>query len=398
MHVNHSPPPLTPIYAYRSGESWHIGKHDESAAKRPRPSAHTPFSILILAFILSRISIRAVHRTAPQIALTLLTSSSIVIDISPYRNVKRVSANALRMPAIQGRCTNSHCGSYHPFPPIKIRMPSVPIVIASSVAAGVGLPVPDITRAEQYWEGILESPRASTGDKATAHAHLVCDCLKAGWHAEMAAQLGLGTAPSVISFGMKLLDARYGEHKEEFGKSTHFWVTVDARAEKRQAELIRKTPSGSEICSVPVLENARDAYKPRYCTKECQVAVNTFFLRVFTYNASTDDAPKDWKSHKPTCKPGLKVPESGTPAPAAHSSMGFCGILERMPGIPGEPAPKPLKEKTKRGLEYSVPVEGGTLYASPELISAQEAKVLAKVLSGSGPSLGTRPCCHGFIE
>ncbi|KAJ7804570.1 hypothetical protein B0H14DRAFT_3883365 [Mycena olivaceomarginata] len=301
---------------------------------------------------------------------------------------------------------------------------------ALRVAAGVGLPVPDIARAEQYWEGILESPRASTGDKATAHAHLVwcttarfgctrlSDCLKAGRHAEMAAQLGLGTAPNVISFGMKLLDARYGEHKEEFGKWTHFWATVDARAEKRRAELDKEDakrfvrPSrykcAASGCPVEASKGnmlracagkCEDAYKPRYCTKECQVAVNTFFLRVFAYNAtSTDDAPKDWKRHKPMCKPGLKVPESGTPAPAARCSTGFCGILERMPGIPGEPAPKPPKEKTKRSPEYSVPVEGGTIYASSKLISAQEAKVLAKVLSGSGPGLGTRACCHGFIE
>jgi hypothetical protein len=40
-----------------------------------------------------------------------------------------------------------------------------------------------------------------------------------------------------MSFGMQLLDARYGEHKEEFGKWTLLWATVDARAAKRLAEL-----------------------------------------------------------------------------------------------------------------------------------------------------------------
>ncbi|KAJ7812736.1 hypothetical protein B0H14DRAFT_3150244 [Mycena olivaceomarginata] len=302
--------------------------------------------------------------------------------------------------------------------PIKIRMPSVPIVLASSVAAGVGLLFPTSRAQSNIGRGFWNR-RARLLATRRQHMRTWCgcttawfgctrlsDCLKAG-HAEMAAQLGLGTAPSVISFGMKLLDARYGEHKEEFGKSDAFLGNRGRARGEEAAELDKEDAKrfvrpwykcAASGCPVEASKGnmlracagkCEDAYKPRYCTKECQVAVNTFFLRVFAYNASTDDAPKDWKRHKPMCKPGLKVPESGTPAPAARSprvsagSWSACQVYRE-----NQPRSHPKRRPSAAGVFGAC--RGGHNIRVVKLISAQEAKVLAKVLSGSGPGLGTR--------
>jgi hypothetical protein len=61
--------------------------------------------------------------------------------------------------------------------------------------------------------------------------------MRAGTHAELAAQLGLGSAPNVLLLGKTLHNFRYGEHKEAFGKWTHLWAAVDARTVEMQAEL-----------------------------------------------------------------------------------------------------------------------------------------------------------------
>ncbi|KAJ7823715.1 hypothetical protein B0H14DRAFT_3729833 [Mycena olivaceomarginata] len=123
-----------------------------------------------------------------------------------------------------------------------------------SAAAGVGLPgsSPDVPRAERYWTRTLSSPRATKRNIATAHAHLVwCtgilfgaegrsihirDCMKAGTHAELAAEMGLQTTPTVIYWGETLERFRHGEHKTAFPKWKHFCAAYNARVAELQAE------------------------------------------------------------------------------------------------------------------------------------------------------------------
>ncbi|KAF8174981.1 hypothetical protein K438DRAFT_1848191 [Mycena galopus ATCC 62051] len=243
---------------------------------------------------------------------------------------------------------------------------------ALRIAAGVELPAEDVPQAEVYWTRILSSPRASTNQVATAHAHLIwcasdgtgaiccggsgfcnrlSDWLKAGTHAEMATKLGLGTASTVISLGMKLRE--FKEQKAAFGKWPHFWAAVDARLAKVQAQQDREDakrtvrPSRYKCagpgCPVQASKGkilracagkCEDTYKPHYCTKECQLA--------------------DWKTHKSWCKPGLNVRE--TDSPTARTPRGFQGIIQRIPT-----GTVPKRSSAKRGAEYSVAAAGATL-------------------------------------
>ncbi|KAJ7226992.1 hypothetical protein GGX14DRAFT_693078 [Mycena pura] len=238
---------------------------------------------------------------------------------------------------------------------------------ALRVAAGVKLPSPDTALAKKYWMKIVASPKASPRNKATAHAHLIActgilfgpegrsinlgDCMRAGEHAELAAQGGLGSAPYVLLLGKTLRGFRHGEHKEAFGKWKHFWSAFDARDAEYQTELDQQAakrsvrPSRYKCaaagCPVEALKGhmlrsgagkCEEAYKPSYCTKECQRA--------------------DWKNHKPMCKPGLDVPKvesTQTPIPLwSHLSPSHWKSLDQTTSFrtsSNKRKPKPSAER-----------------------------------------------------
>ncbi|KAJ7328300.1 hypothetical protein DFH08DRAFT_318845 [Mycena albidolilacea] len=210
--------------------------------------------------------------------------------------------------------------------------------------------------------------------------------MRAGTHAELAAKMGFGTAPAVIMLGRTLHRFRHGEHKERFGKGTHFWAALDARAAEVQAELDKEEakrfvrPSRYKCaapgCPVEASKGSmlracagkcEDAYKPRYCTKECQVP--------------------DWKTHKRMCKPGLEAPQSEAPPPSRSpiDPSFTAGRFEMSPDLSLPTQPKNPTFKTARNGEYSVEIGGISVHTSPSQLSSQEIKELAqkvKVLSG----------------
>ncbi|KAJ7857432.1 hypothetical protein B0H14DRAFT_2578324 [Mycena olivaceomarginata] len=228
---------------------------------------------------------------------------------------------------------------------------------ALRVAAGVGL--------------------LATNNIATAHAHLIwctglffgaeghsirlSDCMRAGTHAELAAKMGLGTAPAVIMLGRTLHRFRHGEHKETPGKWTDFWAAVDTCPAEVQAELHKEDakrfvrPSRYK-CAAPGFPveaskgsagKCEDAYKPRYCTKECQVA--------------------DGKTHKRMCKPGLEAPQSEAPLPS-RSPMNPSFTVGRFEMSPDWSLPTQSKNptfKTVRNREYSVEIGGINVHSYP---------------------------------
>ncbi|KAJ7430484.1 hypothetical protein FB451DRAFT_1574506 [Mycena latifolia] len=271
---------------------------------------------------------------------------------------------------------------------------------ALRAAAGVGLPgsAPDVPRAERYWTRILSSPRATKRNIATAHAHLVwCtgipfgaegrsihirDCMKAGTHAELAAEMGLQTAPTVILLGRTLERFRTGEPKKAFAKWKHFWAAYDARvaelqAEQDEGEAKRFVRPSRYKCAAPGCPveaskgnmlracggKCEEPYKPRYCTKECQIA--------------------DRKNHKSMCQPGLKVPESDAPSPSPRSATDLSFTLERFKISEDGAVPKqaPTK-KNKRVADYSVDLDGVKVHSSPDQLSAHEMKELAEAVKG----------------
>ncbi|KAJ7851538.1 hypothetical protein B0H14DRAFT_3660995 [Mycena olivaceomarginata] len=263
------------------------------------------------------------------------------------------------------------------------------------LTAGVGLPAstPGILLAERYWTKIVKSPRSSTKNiagllfGAEGRSIRLGDCMRAGIHAELAAKVGLGTAPGMIMLGRTLHRFRHGEHKETFSKWTHFWAAVDARAAEVQAELDKEDakrfvrPSrykcaapgypveaseGSMLRASGCAGKCEDAYKPRYCTKECQVA--------------------DWKTHKRMCKSGLEALQSEAPPPSrSPMDPSFTGGHSEI--SPDWSLPTQSKNptfKTARNGEYSVEIGGINVHTSPSQLSAQGVKELAqkvKVLS-----------------
>jgi hypothetical protein len=60
--------------------------------------------------------------------------------------------------------------------------------------------------------------------------------MKAGTHAELAAEMGLQTAPTIILLGRTLERFRHGEHKKTLAKWKHLWAAYDARVAEVQAE------------------------------------------------------------------------------------------------------------------------------------------------------------------
>ncbi|KAJ7633942.1 hypothetical protein B0H17DRAFT_511234 [Mycena rosella] len=195
---------------------------------------------------------------------------------------------------------------------------------ALRAAAGIELPSPNSLLAERYWNLLLHNPKSTTYHLGIAHAQLILftgvvieegyagpssrmdDFMRAGIHAEAAAQAGHGRAPNVLKLGKIFQAYRYGQHKAVFGQWTCFWAAVDGWVAEKQAALDKDSAKRAERssrykCAAPEcgLEastgkllrtcggKCEDAYKPRYCTKKCQVA--------------------DWKNHKPLCKPGLQA-------------------------------------------------------------------------------------------
>ncbi|KAJ7757840.1 hypothetical protein B0H14DRAFT_2634844 [Mycena olivaceomarginata] len=155
-----------------------------------------------------------------------------------------------------------------------------------SVAAGVGLPAstPGILLAERYWTKIVKSPRSSTKNMAgllfgaEGRSIRLSDCMRAGTHAELAAKMGFGTAPAMIMLGRTLHRFRHGDHKETF--TTEVQAELDKEDAKRFVRPSRYKCAASG-CPVEASKGSmlracagkcEDAYKPRYCTKECQVA------------------------------------------------------------------------------------------------------------------------------
>ncbi|KAJ7779789.1 hypothetical protein B0H16DRAFT_1499870 [Mycena metata] len=269
--------------------------------------------------------------------------------------------------------------------------------------AGLGLAAPDKRLAEQYWTKVLTSPRSTPSNIATAHAHLIAgtgvlfgregrsirlsDSLRAGTHAEAAAKAGLGTAPSVLMLGKTLHNFRYGEHERAFGKWTHLWAAWDARLAERQAELDKENAKrfvrpdrykcAGPGCPVEASKGrmlqscggkCEEAYKPRYCSRECQVA--------------------DRPTHKHMCKPGMEPPKSDSTSPLPIRSVLQPSVtIERfpLPGHGGGPAlPQGGKAKAKanakpkRAEKYSVEIDGFKIQTSKDQMSPQEVKEFAE--------------------
>jgi hypothetical protein len=122
-----------------------------------------------------------------------------------------------------------------------------------SAAVGVELPGPEAALPERYWNKILKCPRSSPHLIGTAHAQLILftgivaneggpgpstrltDLLRAGAHAELAVQAGLGTAPNLLKLGKLLQGSHYGVQKDIIGQWKHFWAAVDASVLNRGA-------------------------------------------------------------------------------------------------------------------------------------------------------------------
>ncbi|KAJ7151322.1 hypothetical protein C8R43DRAFT_1004804 [Mycena crocata] len=266
-------------------------------------------------------------------------------------------------------------------------------------AAGVELPSPNSTLAERYWNKILQSPRTPPHLIGTAHAQLIIftgivteeggpgpstrltDLKAAGAHAELAAKAGLGRAPNVLKLGKILQNQRTREHKELLAQWTHFWAAVDGWAADRQATLDKETarkvarPSRFK-CAAPGCPieastgkllracggKCEDAYKPRYCTKECQKT--------------------DWTNHKPMCKPGLEAALKLESATRTASSRDPALNIQRhdvVLGGPGVVSMVPPQTHVKSGGQYSAQIGGVKLHSSS--LSAEQVKRLAGVMS-----------------
>ncbi|KAK7057857.1 hypothetical protein R3P38DRAFT_2843380 [Favolaschia claudopus] len=261
---------------------------------------------------------------------------------------------------------------------------------ALRMAAGIGEPpsapkAPNVPLAEQYWTTILHSPNATELEKASAHAYLIRlplgpgnppsvrteDCIRAGTHADLAAMLGLGNAPNVLHLGKTMHYLRNGEHKAVFAMWKHFWGAVDARNAEIQAEMDKKAekrfvkPSRYQCAGpgCPVKASSgnmlracagkcEDAYKPRYCTKECQKA--------------------DWKTHKPMCKPGIDVQKIETSRPRSTYNPTDRSITMQRFGLGTETTT--ASKKIKPGSEYSVEIDGVKVQAGADNFTAEEMK------------------------
>ncbi|KAF7358076.1 hypothetical protein MVEN_00855400 [Mycena venus] len=277
-------------------------------------------------------------------------------------------------------------------------------------AAGIELASPDSRLAERYWNLLLHNPKSTVYHLGIAHAQLILftgvvteegfpgpssrieDFIRAGIHAEVAARAGHGRAPNVLKLGKIFQAYRYGEHRAVFGQWPYFWAAVDGWVAKKQAALDKDSakrvvrPSRYK-CAAPECRleastgrllrasaiwysgggKCDDAYKPRYCTKECQVA--------------------DWKNHKPICKPGLQT-ANAEPSRLTRSAMDPSIRLQRHDvaigggqGIVVTPRDSTAKSG---GGQYSVNIGGVRLHSENEALSAQQLKdLVAAMKSGS---------------
>ncbi|KAJ7127440.1 hypothetical protein C8R43DRAFT_1134698 [Mycena crocata] len=191
-------------------------------------------------------------------------------------------------------------------------------ILEQNSALAEGPPAPTVIGAAHaqliIFTGII------TEDGGPGPSTRLTDLNAARAHAELAANAGLSPAPNVLKLGKILQNQRAREHKELLVQWTHFWSAVDGWAADRQATLdkesARKVARPSRFkCAAPGCPieastgkllracggKCEDAYKPRYCTKECQKA--------------------DWTNHKPMCKPGLEAAlklESTTRTPSSR--------------------------------------------------------------------------------
>ncbi|KAK7027166.1 hypothetical protein R3P38DRAFT_2527087 [Favolaschia claudopus] len=278
----------------------------------------------------------------------------------------------------------------------------------TSVAAGVGVQAsPALSRI--YWDKLLRCEQSSKEQIAFAHAQLIMftgvvtedgntgpafnhdgclhSILEAGEHAELAAQAGFGDAPNLLKLARVLHDKTIPTHVTLRSRWTHFWNSWDAWLRSRQAKLDGESakklvhPShykcASPSCRLETsagaqtrLESAsrisktgggqcHGSCKPRYCSKECQVA--------------------DWKSHKPFCKPGLARSVDAGPPPT-RSALEKSLRIDRHDVIAGR-AGLTVRETPTRAGHYSVNLQGIEVQSSRDHLSAANVKSLMAMMS-----------------
>ncbi|KAF8195210.1 hypothetical protein K438DRAFT_1934366 [Mycena galopus ATCC 62051] len=271
---------------------------------------------------------------------------------------------------------------------------------ALRAAAGIGFPGPDRLVAERYWNLLLHNPKSTVYHLGIAHAQLILftgvvteegfpgpssrmdDFVRAGIHAEVAAQAGHGRAPNVLKLGKIFQAHRYDEHKAVFEQWPCFWAAVDGWVAERQAALDKDAAKRIEWpsrykCAAPECRleastgkllracggKCEDPYKPRYCTKECQVA--------------------DWKNHKPNCKPGLQAANTEPGQPTRFATDPSLRIQRHDVALGGGQGivvtPRDPTAKSGGGL-YSVNIGGIQLHSENEAVSAQQLKDLAAAM------------------
>ncbi|KAK7000773.1 hypothetical protein R3P38DRAFT_2560282 [Favolaschia claudopus] len=286
--------------------------------------------------------------------------------------------------------------------PPEFRNSSELITHWTSVGAGVGV-VANQALSHIYWGKLLGCEQSSEKQIAFAHAQLIMftgvvtedgnagpalkrddrlhSILEAGEHAELAAKAGFGDAPNLLKLARVLHDETISTHVNLRSRWTHFWNSWDVWLTSRQARLdgeaAKKVSHPSHYkCASPScrLETNKQAMlracggqcegscKPRYCSKECQVA--------------------DWKSHKPFCKPGL-APMVDAGPPPTRSALEKSLRIDRHDVITGT-AGLAVSEAPTRAGHYSVNVHGIEVQSSWDHLSAVEVKSLVEMMTNKG--------------